>query len=67
MPGYFWPQALTWNSVSIEEDRDFYVDPDFKTDGFLSSIVLRCDEDRRLEFHQMKLESTQNQQLQKPW
>ena len=67
MPGYFWPQALTWNSVSIEEDRDFYVDPDFKTDGFLSSIVLRCDEARRLEFHQMKLESTQNQQLQKPW
>ena len=67
MPGYFWPQALTWNSVSIEEDRAFYVDPDFKTVGFLSSIVLRCDEDRRLEFHQLKLESTQNKQLQKPW
>ena len=66
MPGYFWPQALTWNNVSIEEDRAFYVDPDFKTVGFLSSIVLRCDEDRRLEFHQLKLESTQNQQLRKP-
>ena len=64
MPGYFWPQVLTWN---IEEDLAFYVDPDFKTDGFLSSIVLRCDEARQHEFHQLKLESTQNQQLQKPW
>ena len=50
MPGYFWPQALTWNSVSIEEDRAFYVDPDFKTVVFFPVMLYAVTKPDDLSF-----------------